>query len=65
MKSCATSLLALTLLCATSHAQNQRDIAVRQDKERLSDNSSWIYDDLGIAFDVAARTKRPLMIVFR
>ena len=61
----AGSLLALTLLITVAHAQNQRDIAVRNDKQELSSDSSWIYDDLDSAFVAAAKTKRPLMVVFR
>ena len=50
---------------ATAQAQNRGDIAVRKDKETLALDDSWFYDDLEPAFEEAARTKRPLMIVFR
>ena len=65
MKSYATSHIVLTLLTAVTHAQNKRDLAVRKDKLELSSDASWIYDDLGSAIDEAARTQRPLMVVFR
>ena len=55
----------LLLFAATAHAQNKRDIAVRQDKEKLAEDESWFYDDLKTAVEVAEKTKRPLMIVFR
>ena len=65
MKRYAMSLIVLSALTAVTHAQNKRDIAVRTDKERLSGDTSWIYDDLNSAFAEAAKTNRPLMIVFR
>ena len=65
MKSLTTVLLASLLLAATTHAQNKRDIAVRNDKQQLSSDDSWFYDELDTALDVATKTKRPLMIVFR
>ncbi len=65
MKSRTTILSVLLLIAATTHAQNARDIAVRKDKQQLSSDDSWFYDDLDTALDAAAKTKRPLMIVFR
>ena len=65
---CRTVFLSASLmlvLAATAHAQNQRDIAVREDKQRLADDESWFYDDLETALQAAAKTNRPLMIVFR
>ncbi|MCA9217747.1 MAG: hypothetical protein KDB27_31980 [Planctomycetales bacterium] len=56
---------ALMLLVSAAHAQNQRDVAVRNDKSTLADDSSWFYDDLDSAIEDAARTKHPLMVVFR
>ena len=53
------------LMVTTSFAQNQRDIAVRQDKQALADDESWFYDDLDAAIEAAAKTKRPIMVVFR
>ena len=62
---CAGCILALTLLMSNSYAQGQRDIAVRTDKQQLSDDTVWIYDDLNSALEEAKRSKRPLMVVFR
>jgi len=65
---CRTVFLSASLmlvLTATAHTQNQRDIAVREDKQRLADDESWFYDDLETALQAAAKTNRPLMIVFR
>ena len=59
-------LLSLSVLLATTaHAQNKRDIAVREDKQKLAEDESWFYDDLETAISAAAKTKRPLMVVFR
>lgn len=55
----------LALLTTIAYAQNERDIAVRTDKQALSKDATWIYDDLDLAIAEAATTKRPLMIVFR
>lgn len=55
----------MLLLAAAANAQNKRDAAVRADKQQLAEDASWFYDDLETAFDAAAKTKRPLMIVFR
>ena len=65
MKCRTTTCLVLLLIAAYAHAQNERDIAVRKDKQQLSSDDSWFYDDLDTALDAAALTKRPLMIVFR
>lgn len=65
MKSCTVVLLVSLLFAASTHAQNERDIAVRKDKQTLSSDESWFYDDLDTAREAAAKTKRPLMIVFR
>ena len=65
MSGCVAIILALTLLVTGTYAQNQRDIAVRRDKQEVLDDTSWIYDDLDAGLEQAAKTKRPLMVVFR
>lgn len=65
MKRRTTIAFLLLLMAATAQAQNKRDLAVRQDKQSLSIDDSWFYDDLDTALETAAKTKRPLMIVFR
>ena len=49
----------------SAQAQNKRDNAVLEDKRNLAGDDSWFYDDLATAMEAAAKTKRPLMIVFR
>ena len=41
----AISLASLTSVVA----QNQRDTAVREDRQSFSENESWFYDDLDTA----------------
>lgn len=65
MKCQTAFFFSLTLVAATAQAQNERDIAVLKDKQTLAQEDFWFYDDVEPAFEVAARTKRPLMIVFR
>jgi hypothetical protein len=57
----AISLASLTSVVA----QNQRDTAVREDRQSFSENESWFYDDLDTAIKEAQESRRPLMIVFR
>ena len=60
------SLVLFMALAATGlQAQNKRETAVREDKQKLAEDDSWFYDDLDAALIAAAKTKRPLMIVFR
>lgn len=58
-------LLVNALLASVADAQSDRDIAVRKDKRALAQDESWVYDDLDVALEAAAKAKRPLMIVFR
>ena len=53
-----------SLFASTASAQNERDIAVRKDKQQVAE-TSWYYDDLETAIEAAKEAKRPLMIVFR
>ena len=46
---CAAVLLAFLLASGPLQAQNKRDLAVRQDKQKLSQDDSWFYDDLDTA----------------
>lgn len=61
----AASFVVATLMVTQTQAQNARDQAVRKDREQLSNDQSWVYDDLDKALEVAAKSKRPLMVVFR
>lgn len=56
-------------VCLSSVAVAQpkltREQQVRKDKQDFAQNDAWFYDNLDAAKDEAARTKRPLIIVFR
>lgn len=54
-----------TLTAFAEEAKKTRDEQVLEDREALSKNEAWIYNDLSKAFAEAKRTKRPLMVVHR
>jgi hypothetical protein len=65
-------LFTVTLLCTVlgilplwAQAQSERDKAVRLDKQELSEDDFWIYDNFARAREEAIRSKKPLLIVFR
>ena len=61
-------LLAITLVSfstAISLGQNQREQAVRGDKQQLANNESWVYDNLALGMTDAKISSRPLMVVIR
>jgi len=66
---CNTSYLAGFLVLATSlsiaEQKKTRDQMVLDDRQTLQDDESWIYNDLPKALDIASRTKKPLLLVFR
>ena len=62
----ATVVLAACLSgVALGQPKLSREQQVRKDKRDFAKNDAWFYDDLDTAIDEAAKTKRPLMIVFR
>tara|TARA_B110000014_G_C19763151_1_gene397355 strand:+ start:199 stop:405 length:207 start_codon:yes stop_codon:yes gene_type:complete len=65
-------LFTATLLCTVLGAlplraqlQSERDKAVRLDKQKVSEDDLWIYDNFERAREEAVRSKKPLLIVFR
>jgi hypothetical protein len=65
-------LLTVTLFCTLlgalllrAEAQSERDKAVRLDKQEVSQDDTWIYDNFERAREEAVRSKKPLLIVFR
>ncbi len=63
----ATVFLAFVswVLPAVAETVKDREGAVRADAAAMRENERWIYNDLYAAFDEAARSGRPLMIVLR
>jgi hypothetical protein len=65
-------LFTVTALCTLlgvlplrAQAQSERDKAVRLDKQEVSEDDFWIYDNFERAREEAIRSKKPLLIVFR
>jgi hypothetical protein len=42
-----------------------RDEKVIRDREAVSRDASWLYDDIQKGFEAAAKSKKPLMVVLR
>jgi len=59
------TLLLTAVNVAAQDIQKQRNEAVVEDKKNLQQDESWIYDDFETARQQAARSKKPLMVVFR
>ena len=47
------------------NVQNKRETQVRQDKSVFEKDDTWIYGELDLAREIAAKEKKPLMVVFR
>jgi len=53
------------LATGTILAAEDRDAKVLSDRKNIQATGNWIYNDLTNAIDQAARTGRPLLVVFR
>ena len=70
-----TGKLALTLLLSASafflagalaaEDKKDRDTLVRDDLSEMRDSDLWIYNDVEKGFELARKTSKPLLIVFR
>ena len=70
-----TGKLALTLLLSASaffcagalaaEEKKDRDPLVRDDLSEMRDSDLWIYNDVDKGFELARKTSKPLLIVFR
>ena len=70
-----TGKLALTLLLAAvaffdagalaAEEKKDRDTLVRDDLSEMRDSDLWIYNDVDKGFELARKTSKPLLIVFR
>lgn len=62
----AVTILVLLLLSAHALAQSKtREQKVREDKAKVTREGFWIYNDLPLAFERAAATNKPLIVVLR
>lgn len=67
--------LLLTLLLAAAwnlsvpalmaQEKKDRDTLVRDDLSEMRDSDLWIYNDVDKGFELARKTSKPLLIVFR
>ena len=60
----AAALLFLTALASTAPAQD-RDTKVRNDRQAIAADDSWIYNDLARGVKLARDEKKPLLVVIR
>ena len=68
MKYAITVTLLYTLLAGLplqAQIQKERDKAVRLDKQKVTEDDLWIYDNFEQARAEAIRSKKPLLVVFR
>ncbi|MBG85635.1 MAG: hypothetical protein CMO80_01890 [Verrucomicrobiales bacterium] len=59
------SLILVAALPLCAQTVKDREGAVRGDREKMSGNSRWIYNDVEAGFAEARRTGKPLMVVLR
>ncbi|MFT4638966.1 MAG: serine protease Do [Verrucomicrobiales bacterium] len=50
---------------AAEPEKKTRDQMVLEDRAALTENETWVYNDLEKAYAEAERTKRPLMVIHR
>ena len=65
MKSLVASAVCVMLITSATSAQNNRDLAVKDDKKKLANDDAWIYNDYDKAAAAAKAAKKPLLVVFR
>jgi hypothetical protein len=57
--------LALFLALRVALAAEDRDAAVRNDLTNVVSAGGWIYNDLPAGFAEAAKTRKPMLVIFR
>ena len=60
----AVALLFLAVFASTTPAQN-RDTKVRNDRQAVTGDKSWIYNDLARGVKLARDENKPLLVVIR
>ena len=58
-------LLCLALTSTAVLGAEDRDTAVRNDLTNVVSAGGWIYNDLPAGFAEAAKTRKPMLVVFR
>ena len=59
------SILVLLISSAALFAAEDRATAVRNDLTNVVAAGGWIYNDLQKGFSEAAKTRKPMLVVFR
>ncbi len=62
---CLVTLLSVAPTFSRTADCQTRDEQVLKDRELLSENENWYYDDLDAAALEAAKQKKPMMVVLR
>ena len=67
LRSVLLCILISFIACFPAIAQDRktRDQKVREDREKVTSEGFWIYNDLAHAFDVAQESGKPLLVVLR
>jgi hypothetical protein len=59
------ALFTLAMVLAVAAQAQDRKAKVQQDKEKLADDATWIYNDLDRGLAQAKRSNKPLLVVLR
>jgi hypothetical protein len=61
----ARILVCVVLTSTAALAAEDRDTAVRNDLTNVVSVGGWIYNDLPAGFTEAAKSRKPMLVVFR
>ena len=68
MNRCLLMLLAIAILSSadvSAQEKKTRDQMVREDREKVTSDGFWIYNDLETAFEQAKESSKPILVVLR
>ena len=65
MRSMTAALVCSLLFHVASHAAENRDAKVRNDRSAVEATGLWIYNDLAQGFLEAKKSGKPLLVVLR
>ena len=60
-----TAAWTLSIPDLMAQGKKDRDTLVRDDLSEMRDSDLWIYNDVDKGFELARKTSKPLLIVFR
>lgn len=64
LRACGLALIFL-LTCSLAGVAQTRDEMVREDRRKVTEDGFWIYNDLGLAFQQARQSGKPILVVLR